>query len=342
MADRRYWRAIYNEERDGFVVERAGWIDDEPVIEYRFTFFDDDDTGEQEGGLMKWWLDEDGVPSGEFYSFGSYPDETAFREEVQHILAEARQRSQEENLDYFLAVIDIVKERAVDAGIEDEGIFSFEGLFETGPEDAYSLRQLSGFERLHDHVERSQDECWRLHVGKAVDPQGEPLGWAVVVLVYPDLTSAASDEEIEAASCAELLDLDHWQEKSAAGLAADMIRRFMFQGSRVEEPEFAYSNDSKIFEFMSVQMSQEGIVMPEWQVLEGDDLHAFVRGDYPLIRERARWHPRRVDIMTEFAAETGIPTHMADQLYTHLLDSLHLTEVFDEHSPWRFLDDGDL
>ena len=34
MLDRKHWRAIYHDDRKAFVVEDAGWIADEPVIEY--------------------------------------------------------------------------------------------------------------------------------------------------------------------------------------------------------------------------------------------------------------------------------------------------------------------
>lgn len=35
------------------LVEKAGWVDGEPVIEYRFTFLEDDDIGENLGGIEK-------------------------------------------------------------------------------------------------------------------------------------------------------------------------------------------------------------------------------------------------------------------------------------------------
>jgi hypothetical protein len=338
MLDRRYWRAVYNEERDGFVVEQAGWIHDEPVIEYRFTYLGDEDTGEPQGGLMKWWLEDD-LPTGEFYAFGHYPDETAFREDVQRILAEARQRAQDDNLDYFLAITDIVKERAVEAELDDESVFEVEGLFEIGTEDAYLQRPFDGDDRLHDHVERSQDECWRIHVARVVDPTHQPLGWAVFAVLYPGLTASATGEEMATATSAEVLDLDHWREQPDAHLAADAMIRFMLEGARVQEPEFAYLDDSFVLECASVQCSIEQIAMPEWEVLEGDELQAFLNGQRPIVREPSRWHPHETDMVTSFAREMGLQSHIADQLHATLLDTLHLADRFDEDSPWRFLDD---
>lgn len=63
-----------------------------------------------------------------------------------------------------------MKGRTVEAELDDESIFDFEGLFELGSEDAYSQRSYVP-ERLYDHVERTQDECWRLQVVCVVDPQ---------------------------------------------------------------------------------------------------------------------------------------------------------------------------
>ncbi len=46
-----------------------------------------------------------------------------------------------------------------------------EGLFQDGPEDAYSLRDGEDHPRLHDHVE-CEDECWYLHGGAKLPPGG--------------------------------------------------------------------------------------------------------------------------------------------------------------------------
>jgi hypothetical protein len=340
MPERRYWRAIFDDERKSFVVDEAGWIDGDPAIEYCFTFFGGDKSGYQFGGLEKRWLDEHNLVTGEFFAFGDYATEDEFQADVEQILVEAKDRSKSENLDHFLAVIDVVKEHAVRAELEDDDIFLCEGLFEDGPEDAYTLRDgIFNDSRLHDHVERSKDECWRLHTTQVVDPENKPLGWALVVLLYPDLTSKATEAEVQSASRAALLEIDHWHDKSAAGLALDMTYRFMTQGGRLEDPDLAFSNDSEVFDLLSVQMSHEEGVVPEWEVLEGENLRAFLSGERALVRDRSRWHPHQTDLVTRYAMETGLSPHFADQLHAYLLDNLQLTEEFDEDSPWRFLDE---
>lgn len=125
----------FDEERIRPPLRTLLW-NDEPVVEYRFTFFDDDETGEHKGGLMKWWQEAPGLFSGECFTFGYYED--VFSTEVEQVLAKARRHADEENLDYFLALTDTVKERALDAEIEDEEVFSVEGLLAAEPENAYS------------------------------------------------------------------------------------------------------------------------------------------------------------------------------------------------------------
>jgi hypothetical protein len=340
MLERKYWRAIYHDDRKTFVVQDAGLIADEPIIEYRFSYIEGGDTGQYIGVLGKWWRDDQGLLSSEIFTFRDYTMEEDFRADVTQIMDDAKQLSEEENLDYFLAITDIIKVFAFDNELQDEDIFSFEGLFKTGPEDAYSQRE-HGWgieERLHDHVERSLDECWRIHVAPVVDSRNKPLGWAVVVLLYPDLKSSAGEKEIEMALCAELLDLDHWHLESEAGFAASTIRHFILTGGRIENPEFAYLNDSEIFEFISIQSSIEETLVPEWDVLEGDALRTFVTGRHAIIRDRSHWYPHGMEMVTEIAKETQLPLHAADQMYAHLLDSLRFPDGFGEGSPWHYLD----
>jgi hypothetical protein len=220
------------------------------------------------GGLEKWWLDEEGIPTGEVYPFRAYEDETAFRDDVTRLIAEAQEKAVEENLDEFLAIIDRVKEHAVEAGHDDEAIFEVEGLFELGHEDAYLRRPFDGDNRLHDHVERSVDECWRIHARRVVDPAGVPLGWAVFVVHYPDLASSAPPAEVDHATRARILDLDHWRDELDARLAAQYMIGLMLEGGRVEDPTFAFMNDTEVFECASVQCSVEKVLMPEWEELK--------------------------------------------------------------------------
>lgn len=342
MLDRTYWRAIYNEARDAFVVEQAGWVDDEPQIEYRFSYFsaDEDDDIAQLGGLDKWWLNQDGDAEGEFFAFGKYPDLAAFEADAEQILNQAKELTQAENLDFFLAVIDIVKERAVEAELDDDSLFDFAGLFELGSEDAYSRRSYVP-ERLHDHVERTKNERWRLHVARVVDTQQKPLGWSLCVVLYPTLSSKATEDELRAATAGHVLELRHFRTYSEAVLAINGTLQFMLEDGRIEEPEYAFMNDSEVFELMSVQGSDEGVIAPEWDILEGASLHKFLDGEQALVRAAEHWHPRQEDAIAKVAEVMELPLHVADQLYAQMLESMEIAEPFDEDSPWRALNDAE-
>ncbi|MEO8395822.1 MAG: hypothetical protein ABI700_22695 [Chloroflexota bacterium] len=340
MLERNYWRASYNDERDAFVVEQAGWLDGEPQIEYRFTYFsaDEDDEIACQGGLDKWGLNEDGYAEGEFFAFAKYPDQAAFVADVERILQQAKEVAQAENLDFFLAVIDIVKERAIEADLDDESLFDFEGLFELGSEDAYSQHSYVS-DRLHDHIERTKDECWRLHVASVIDPKRKPLGWALCVVLYPTLSSNASADEVEAAESAHVLELSHFRTYSEAVLAINGTLQFMLEDGRVEDPAYAFLDDSEVFELMSVQGSNEQILMPEWDIQAGDALRSFLDRSQPLMRAREHWHPRQEDAVAQVAEAMELPLHIADQLYARMPESMKISEPFDKDSPWQEIND---
>ena len=342
MLDRSYWRASYNEERDSFVVEQAGWIDGEPLIEYRFTYFSTDEDNEiaRTGGLDKWWLNEDGSAEGEVFSFGKYTDQATFDADVERILHEAEKRAKGDNLDFFLAVIDIVKERAVEAELGDDTLFNFEGLYAVGSEDAYSIRPYK-YDRLHERVERTHDEYWRLHVARVVDLQQKLLGWSLCVVLYPTLSPEATDSDIDAAEFAQVLELKHFRTYSEAVIAVNGTLYFMLEDGRVEEPDYAFMDDSEVFELMSVQSSDEQIIAPEWDMLEGTALRAFLEGKQPLVRALEHWHPRQEDAVAQVAESMGLPLHIADQLYAQMLESMKIYEPLNNDSSWRTLNDAE-
>ena len=342
MVERRYWRARLNEQRQSFVIEQSGWVHDEPQIEYRFTYFSEDEGPDFAclGGIDKWWLNEDGFAEGEFFAFGRYPDRKTFDNAIAGILQQAAQRQQNENLDFFLAVIDLVKEQAVETRLNDESLFNFEGLFELGSEDAYSLRPYED-NRLHDHLERTNDECWRLYVARVVDPQQSPLGWSLCVVLYPTLSSEATTDEISAAELAHVVELDHFRVYSEAVLAVNGTLQFMLEDGRVEEPEYAFMNDSEVFELMSVQGSVEGVIAPKWHRLEGAALRRFLGGTQPLVYPAEHWHPRQEDAVIQVADAMGLPVHIADQLYAQLLGAMNISDPLDKDSPWQVFNDAD-
>ena len=274
----QYVRAIYNKDRGTYISAEADWIEGEPSVEYRFTAQEDEDSPHSwEGGLEKFWCDEEGTWYGEFFVFGEYDAEAAFDTDAEQILREGREVSVKRNVDEFLAVTDIVKRRAVALGYEDEVIEDLEGLFQDGPEDAYTLCDIGDSPRLHDHIE-CEDECWYLHVAPVVDTEMQPLGWGLFAVHLPDLSPNASKAEIVGANRARILLLDHLHNKRDAKLAKHGFEYFM-ETERVDNPEYAYINDTEVLDGVALGAEwnddKEAVV---WQEYSGKALQDFLNG----------------------------------------------------------------
>lgn len=210
-------------------------------------------------------------------------------------------------------------------------MFSFEGLYALGNGDAYSIRPYEGA-RLHNHVERTKDECWRLHVTRVVNPRHKLLGWSLCVVFFPTLSSEATEDEIGAAEIAQILELKHLRTYGEAVIAVNGTQHFMLEEGRVNEPDYAFMNDFEVFELMSVQSSGEHKIGPEWNMLEGSCVRAFLNGRQSLVRTLEHWHPRQEDTIAQVAEALGLPLHTADQLYIRMLESMKISE------PWEIDD----
>lgn len=340
MLDKRFLRAIYDDERDSYVVDELRKQNGEPTVEYRLTLLDDD------GGIEKFWWDEHGEFNSEFFAFGTFSTVADFEICKQNLMIEARRKAHAENLDEFLSLLDLVKRRAVECAFAEEALLEYEGLFELGFEDAYILREIDPDHlRLHQRVERPDDECWRLHVKRVVGEHDEQLGWAVIVVHYPELTSDSVDDEVNAAQSAYLLDLDHFRQEMDARLAIGFIRRFMLFGDRVNDPDYAYDNDTDVFTYIAVGsgFGHEDDVdgSPIWEPLSGEVLRTIGDEKVPLVRAADSWRARESDMLSDFLQAVPQSPGMDDQLRAALMDMLGIQDEFDENSPWSAFDFDD-
>ena len=331
MTEWWYRRAVYHEERQAYIVQHG----DGSEVLYHFVRLEPEESELHPNlAICKEWEDTDNGPVGELYAFMALEEPERFQNVVDGLLANAREAAVEENVDEFLCVIDIVKRRAIDAQLDDEFIEEVEGLFETGPADAYTRRDYDP-DRLHHHVERPDDECWEIDVARVVaadDPTRE-LGWACYVIHYPELTSAASAGEIEQAESARLLDLEHHLDEVGARVAALHLQKFMEEGDRVQNPEYAYINDTLAFEFISVLSRDENEHSPTWQMLSGKALQVFQRK--PLLH-RTEWYPR--DVFRDLAEDANLPPAEADQMAAMWRDLFGIEpQPFKKDSPFEDL-----
>jgi hypothetical protein len=311
----RYIRAEYYEERGSFVSHVADWVDGEPTLEYCFSLEEDDNADYPwRAGLEKRWIDRDEKHYFEFYPFGRYRDEQAFETDTAEILAQARIKAEAENIDELLAVIDILKQRAVALDFDDESITGFEGLFQHGPEDAYSVCDIGADYRLHHHIERD-DEYWALHILPVVDESNQPLGWGLFAVHFPELSSTATTNELEQARHIRVLLLDHCRDKAEAVYVRRGFEYLMRDGERVENPEYSRMNDTEVmalFARHAVWNDELGVYI--WQDYRAGDLQEFLNGTRPFICNRNRWTPRQNRLVDQFFEEFPQPIWLEDQL----------------------------
>jgi hypothetical protein len=284
--------------------------------------------------ICKEWQDEENGSMGEMWVFMTLDKPEPFQKIVDDLLTNAREAAVEENVDEFLAVIDVIKHHAIEDDFDDEYLEYVEGLFLIGPADAYTQREYDP-ERLHHHVERPDDECWQIDVARIVtaDDPARELGWACYAIHYPELTSAASEAEIKQAQSAQLLDLEHHIDEVGARVAAIHLQKFMEEGDRVQNPEYAYTNDTLMFEFMSVLSRDENEHCPTWQQLSGEALQAFRQNP---VLSRSEWFPR--DVFRELAEATDISPAHADQMAAMWRDLFGISpQPFKKGSPFEDL-----
>lgn len=340
MTNPQYVRAEFDKDRGSYVSAEANWINGEPSLEYHFTLQEDDDKPNcWEGGLEKSWIDEEGSHYGEVFVFADYDNELAFDADVEQILREAREVSVKDNIDEFLAVTDIVKRRAVALGYEDETIEDLEGLFQNGPEDAYILCDIGDDPRLHDHVDCA-DECWFFHTAVVADTEKQPLGWGLFAIHLPDLTSNASESEIQNANRVRVLLLDHLHTKRDAKLAKRGFEHYM-ETERVDNPEYAHMNDTDVLAEAAIDAEwNDETNAVVWQEFSGKALQDFLNGTIPYACPREKWQPRDKPLVDRFFEQYPMPTWLEDQMRAAFDEQADVEPDEDEDSPWQNLDLG--
>jgi hypothetical protein len=289
MVDKQWLRAVYDETRKAFIPRPFRYSHPEPEWFYQFELDNDDESEFHDVCLVKYWTGEDA--GSEIFPFDFCTTEEEFDEIVAEIRAEAEVLVKEDNLDELLAIIDVIKQRSYEQD-EDESWFGYEGLFELGPEDAYTLRERDGSGiRLHHHVEQPDDQCWHTHTAEVVDPDGNHLGWGSFAVFYPELPSSASEEAMRAVPCVLMLDMFHRKSQYEASRMNDGIEYFMTDGDRVQDPYYAYLNDLQILDWISLYADETNRFSPEWTELCGTDFSDFIDGKTPVVRTLEQWKP---------------------------------------------------
>lgn len=161
-------------------------------------------------------------------------------------------------------------------------------LFTIGPDDPFTTirqEQLTSPEleteempAIHQSVE---NPYWRLETVPVNDPEGEPLGHALHILVYDDIEH--NPEAIGAPPMDEdepfrMLEMAHFETTEAADRFGKEFNSYLMPGL-LEGPELA------------IEVARLEELPLDWKTLEEDDLKPYRDGKYTLTREPSDWHP---------------------------------------------------
>jgi hypothetical protein len=199
-------------------------------------------------------------------------------------------------------------------------------LFREGPPDRFETlaQQLEGeinpYWNTHGEViedsepdPQTQNPYWRLETIPVSDPEGEPLGHAMHMVVYDGVEH--DPEAIGTPTMAEnepfrMLEMAHFETTEAADKFGEEFNGYLMPGL-LEGPELA------------VEVARLEELPVDWKTLEGDDLKAYQDGQYTLTREPSDWHPYNPN--AERDARIA-----AEGLYT---DPIHQFVKLDEDDP---------
>ncbi len=167
-------------------------------------------------------------------------------------------------------------------------------LFTQGPSDRFETlaQQLEGEinpywntdgEKIQDPLPEAAAEnpYWRLDTLPVNNPEGEPLGQALHMVVYPGIESNLDMSDIPAISQEEpfrMLEMAHFETTAAADKFGKEFHGYLMPGV-LEGPELAEE-----------VARLEGLPV-EWKTLEGDDLKAYQNDELTLTHDPVDWHP---------------------------------------------------
>lgn len=195
------------------------------------------------------------------------------------------------------------------------------GLFRDGPEDRFETlaQQLENETNPYWNTEgevidepepSAQNPYWRLDTIPVNDPDGEPLGHALHMMVYDGVEH--DPERVGTPPMAEdepfrMLEMAHFETTEAADKFGKEFNGYLMPGL-LEGPELA------------VEVARLEELPVDWKSLEGDDLKAYLDGQYTLTHELSDWHPYNPN--AEQDARIA-----AEGIYT---DPIHEFTTFDE------------
>ncbi len=129
--------------------------------------------------------------------------------------------------------------------------------------------------------EAAENLYWRMETLPVNDPDGEPLGHALHMVVYPNIEhdpERVGTPAMEEGEPFRLLEMAHFETTAAADKFGKEFNGYLMPGL-LEGPELA--EEVARLEGLSVN----------WKTLEGDDLKAYQNAALTLTRDPVDWHP---------------------------------------------------
>ena len=192
----------------------------------------------------------------------------------------------------------LIEQAGVDAGVIDP-VRSDPRLFTQGPPDPFqTLRELEiddhlarygvTWREVHewqaeaDHLREGSDTTpprWQMATLPVSDPDGQPLGYALHMVVYPDgERDLNADDDLAADTPARVLEMAHFDTTAAVDRFTREFNGYLMPGL-LEGPELAE------------EVARLEGLPAEWKILEGDDLKAYQQAELALTRDPTDWHP---------------------------------------------------
>jgi hypothetical protein len=167
-------------------------------------------------------------------------------------------------------------------------------LFTQGPPDRFETlaQQLEGEinpywntdgEKIEEPAPQTEVEnpYWRLDPIPVNDPDGEPLGHALHMVVYPGVErdpDAVGSPAMTADEPFRMLEMAHFETPEAVDRFGKDFNSYLIPGL-LDGPELA------------VEVARLEGLPAEWRTLEGDDLKAYQNAELTLTSDPADWHP---------------------------------------------------
>lgn len=195
-------------------------------------------------------------------------------------------------------------------------------LFRNGPPDRFETlaQQLEGEINPYwntdngeiDEPEPAQNPYWRLETLRVNNPDGEQIGHALQMVVYPHMEQpedTVGAPDVPDNEPFQMLEMAHFENPEDVDIFSKEFRGYLVPGM-LDGPELAEE----------VTRLEEHPI--EWKVLEGQDLNDYRNAELTLTRTPEQWHPYNPNAERDARLE-------AEGMYT---DPIHINEQNDDPS----------